>query len=137
MRGLGLYKPAPAAPVAPEDRGRPPAAERPARPDDLKLIWGVGPVFTLPASMMVLGGEGMLDCPFPTFLIEHEQGLVLVDTGFGVRDVEDPHGRLSRTLLALLAPDLRREMTAIYQIERGTTGILEPAPRNFARGPGF
>jgi glyoxylase-like metal-dependent hydrolase (beta-lactamase superfamily II) len=51
-------------------------------------------------------------------LVETDEGLVLVDTGFGVRDVDDPHGRLSRTFLALMAPDLRREMTAIYQIQR-------------------
>jgi len=51
-------------------------------------------------------------------LVETDEGLVLVDTGFGLRDVTDPTGRLSRTFLALLAPDLRREMTAIHQIER-------------------
>lgn len=51
-------------------------------------------------------------------LVETDEGLVLVDTGFGLRDVADPRGRLSRTFLALLAPDLREEMTAIRQIER-------------------
>lgn len=51
-------------------------------------------------------------------LVETNEGLVLVDTGFGLRDVADPHGRLSRTFLALLAPDLREETTAVRQIER-------------------
>lgn len=51
-------------------------------------------------------------------LVETQEGLVLVDTGFGLRDVADPRGRLSRTFLAMLAPDLRQEMTAIRQIER-------------------
>lgn len=51
-------------------------------------------------------------------LVETHEGLVLVDTGFGLRDVADPRGRLSRTFLAMLAPDLRQEMTAIRQIER-------------------
>jgi glyoxylase-like metal-dependent hydrolase (beta-lactamase superfamily II) len=51
-------------------------------------------------------------------LVEGPQGLVLVDTGFGLRDVDHPHSRLSRFFLALLAPDFRREMTALRQIER-------------------
>jgi glyoxylase-like metal-dependent hydrolase (beta-lactamase superfamily II) len=51
-------------------------------------------------------------------LVETDDGLVLVDTGFGLRDVADPRGRLSRTFLSLLAPDLREEMTAIRQIQR-------------------
>lgn len=51
-------------------------------------------------------------------LIETRRGLVLVDTGFGLRDVADPRSRLSRFFLALMEPDLREEMTAIRQIER-------------------
>lgn len=51
-------------------------------------------------------------------LVETQTGLVLVDTGFGLRDVADPKGRLSRFFLALLSPDFREEMTAARQIER-------------------
>lgn len=51
-------------------------------------------------------------------LVETDEGLVLVDTGFGLHDVQNPRGRLSRTFLTLLAPDLREEVTAIRQIER-------------------
>jgi glyoxylase-like metal-dependent hydrolase (beta-lactamase superfamily II) len=51
-------------------------------------------------------------------LIETARGLVLVDTGFGLRDVEYPASRLSRFFLLLMRPDFRREMTAIRQIER-------------------
>ena len=51
-------------------------------------------------------------------LIETEQGLVLVDTGFGLRDVANPHSRLSEFFLLLLSPDFREEMTAVRQIER-------------------
>jgi glyoxylase-like metal-dependent hydrolase (beta-lactamase superfamily II) len=50
-------------------------------------------------------------------LVETEQGLVLVDTGFGLLDVADPKSRLSRFFLALLRPDFRVQMTAIRQIE--------------------
>jgi glyoxylase-like metal-dependent hydrolase (beta-lactamase superfamily II) len=51
-------------------------------------------------------------------LIEGERGLTLVDTGFGLQDVANPRGRLSRFFLALLSPEFREEMTAVRQIER-------------------
>ncbi|CAM3582396.1 MBL fold metallo-hydrolase [Bordetella flabilis] len=44
-------------------------------------------------------------------------GLVLVDTGFGLRDVRDPRSRLSAFFLALLKPDFKESMTAVRQIE--------------------
>jgi glyoxylase-like metal-dependent hydrolase (beta-lactamase superfamily II) len=51
-------------------------------------------------------------------LVESEAGLILVDTGYGLRDVADPRSRLSRAFLALLRPELREEMTAVRQIQR-------------------
>jgi glyoxylase-like metal-dependent hydrolase (beta-lactamase superfamily II) len=51
-------------------------------------------------------------------LVETRDALVLVDTGLGLRDVADPRGRLSAFFLALLAPDLRAEMTAHAQVRR-------------------
>jgi glyoxylase-like metal-dependent hydrolase (beta-lactamase superfamily II) len=51
-------------------------------------------------------------------LLEAPGGLVLVDTGFGLRDVADPRSRLSTFFLALVSPDFREEMTARRQIER-------------------
>src|ERR1700712_2092722 len=50
-------------------------------------------------------------------LIETGQGLVLVDTGFGLQDVRNPRRRLSAFFLALLSPDFREDMTAIRQVE--------------------
>lgn len=58
--------------------------------------------------------RGMLCCH--CLLIETADGLVLVDTGFGLGDVRDPRGRLSHFFLALLSPDFREEMTAVRQI---------------------
>lgn len=49
-------------------------------------------------------------------LVETAAGLVLVDTGFGLRDVAHPRSRLSGFFLALLSPDFREEMTAARQI---------------------
>lgn len=51
-------------------------------------------------------------------LVETPQGLVLIDTGFGFRDVGDPHSRLSEFFLRLNSPDFKEELTAIRQIER-------------------
>lgn len=51
-------------------------------------------------------------------LLEHNDGLVLVDTGFGLKDVRAPHSRLNALFLAQMRPDLREDLTAIRQIER-------------------
>ncbi|HYF07252.1 MAG TPA: MBL fold metallo-hydrolase [Acetobacteraceae bacterium] len=50
--------------------------------------------------------------------IETDAGLVLIDTGFGLRDVAQPRTRLSGFFLALLSPEFREEMTARRQVER-------------------
>jgi glyoxylase-like metal-dependent hydrolase (beta-lactamase superfamily II) len=63
-----------------------------------------------------LGLRGRLACH--VLLVETADSLVLVDTGFGLNDVLHPRPRLSRFFLALLAPELRAEMTAIRQIRR-------------------
>lgn len=49
-------------------------------------------------------------------LIETDQGLVLIDTGYGTEDVAHPHPRLSVTFRALLNIRFRREETALHQI---------------------
>lgn len=59
--------------------------------------------------------RGRLTCH--CMLVETEQGLVLIDTGFGLRDVANPRSRLSKFFLALLAPDFREEFTALRQME--------------------
>ncbi|WP_345782105.1 MBL fold metallo-hydrolase [Xanthomonas campestris] len=60
--------------------------------------------------------RGHLDCH--CLLVETNAGLVLIDTGFGLRDVAEPRARLSAFFLALVKPDLREDMTAIRQIQR-------------------
>lgn len=59
--------------------------------------------------------RGHLTCH--CLLVETDSGLVLIDTGYGMRDVAHPKTRLSRAFLALLKPDLRPELTAIRQIQ--------------------
>jgi glyoxylase-like metal-dependent hydrolase (beta-lactamase superfamily II) len=60
--------------------------------------------------------RGRLTCT--CVLVETDAGLVLIDTGLGLRDVASPRTRLSRFFLGLLAPEFREEMTAIRQLER-------------------
>ncbi len=53
-----------------------------------------------------------------TLLLETDQELVLVDTGFGLEDVRNPRPRLSPFFLKMNRPRLNEEMTALRQIER-------------------
>jgi glyoxylase-like metal-dependent hydrolase (beta-lactamase superfamily II) len=50
-------------------------------------------------------------------LVETNDGLVLIDTGYGLKDVRKPFPRLSRPFAALLNIRLREEETAIRQVE--------------------
>ena len=59
--------------------------------------------------------RGRLACH--CLLVEAKDQLVLIDTGFGTRDVAQPRVRLSPFFRALVAPELREEMTAVRQIE--------------------
>jgi len=59
--------------------------------------------------------RGTLTCH--CLLVEAERELVLVDTGYGVADVEHPRSRLSPFFLFLLRPELREEMTAVRQVQ--------------------
>jgi glyoxylase-like metal-dependent hydrolase (beta-lactamase superfamily II) len=61
-------------------------------------------------------GRGQLACH--CLLVNTGRELVLVDTGLGTRDVENPRGRLSHFFLMLLHPDFREELTAFRQIQK-------------------
>lgn len=49
-------------------------------------------------------------------LVESDRGLILVDTGFGTRDVAQPGRRLSGFFRGLNNPQLRPEETAVAQV---------------------
>ncbi len=51
-------------------------------------------------------------------LVETAQGLVLVDTGFGIRDVERPYERLSPLFIHANRIQFDRRYTALHQVER-------------------
>ena len=51
-------------------------------------------------------------------LVETSQGLVLVDTGLGTSDVDDPGSSLPRPFRMVAAPVLDRAETAVHQVSR-------------------
>lgn len=61
------------------------------------------------------GPFGMIPCAAQ--LIETDEGLVLVDTGYGSEDVRHPHPRLSIAFRALLNIRFRMEETALHQVK--------------------
>lgn len=60
------------------------------------------------------GLHGVLTCH--CLLIETDRGLVLVDTGYGTKDVDHPHRRMSDFLMQLTRPQLRPDETAVAQV---------------------
>lgn len=48
------------------------------------------PNMTMQAEHMVVGLDGPIEIPLPAFLIEHDKGLIMVDTGFHPCVCEDP-----------------------------------------------
>jgi len=51
-------------------------------------------------------------------LVETDRGLVLIDTGFGLRDVQSPYSRLSPFFIHFNGIQFERKYTAIAQLER-------------------
>jgi len=51
-------------------------------------------------------------------LVETNQGLVLIDTGFGLRDVQSPYSRLSPFFIHFNGIQFDRKYTAIAQLEQ-------------------
>jgi glyoxylase-like metal-dependent hydrolase (beta-lactamase superfamily II) len=51
-------------------------------------------------------------------LIEGRDGLVLVDTGLGTGDIDDPQRRLSGMFMRVARPKLDRDQTALARVER-------------------
>ncbi len=78
------------------------------------------------ATMCPVGGRLYDGCSHGVFgrlvshclLLETSRGLVLVDTGIGLRDTLDPYPRLSRLYVDLLNVQLDPERTAVRQLRR-------------------
>ena len=61
------------------------------------------------------GLTGKLVCH--CLVIETAEGLVLVDTGYGVKDVRHTRGRITKPMMAMLNIQLRERDTALRQLE--------------------
>jgi glyoxylase-like metal-dependent hydrolase (beta-lactamase superfamily II) len=77
-------------------------------------------ISTCPLGGFIMDGRskslrGKLACH--CLLVETGDGLVLVDTGFGLNDVTEPRTRLSAFFRALVKPELREDLTAIRQLQ--------------------
>lgn len=76
--------------------------------------------FCPPAARLFNGRDGFsepgrLVCH--CLLIETNDGLVLVDTGLGIQDLQDPRARLGPTWTSLMRPEANPELSARHQIE--------------------
>lgn len=69
------------------------------------------------ASLLVDRGEPARGMVAHCLIVETNDGLVLVDTGFGTADCEDP-GRLGGAFHKLVRPRLAKDETALAQVER-------------------
>ena len=75
-----------------------------------------------PLARRLINGDGKLfergKMVCHVLLVEGRDGLTLVDTGYGLADLRAPAKRLGRAFLALTAPALREEETALRQVEK-------------------
>jgi N-acyl homoserine lactone hydrolase len=83
-----------------------------------RLIALDAPILNIPASMLLLGAEGMLACPFPCFLIEHPKGRVLLDTGMRAEAADDPVGTYGDVGANLLPDGFPRDLCVDRQLEK-------------------
>ena len=75
-----------------------------------------------PVCQKLINGQGSYLKPAKlichVLLIEHENKLVLVDTGFGLKDIAEPKTRLGAMFLQITRPKLERRETAYEQIKQ-------------------
>ncbi len=89
-----------------------------------RRLWALdGATFTIDSSILVVGAQGEVTIPVPSYLIEHPRGLVLFDTGIAPQAAEDPHavyGELADLINVEFTPEQRvdRQIEALgYRVE--------------------
>jgi glyoxylase-like metal-dependent hydrolase (beta-lactamase superfamily II) len=81
---------------------------------EAKRLWALdGATLTLDSGILVVGGQGQVTVPVPTFLIEHPRGLVLFDTGLVPDAATDPHA-----VYGALADDAQIAMTPEQRVDK-------------------
>jgi N-acyl homoserine lactone hydrolase len=82
-----------------------------------KRLWALeGGFLTEDRGKLVVGEGGVVTLPCPSFLIEHERGLVLIDTGLVPDAVDNPSG-VYGAMADELKISLRRDQCVDRQIE--------------------
>jgi glyoxylase-like metal-dependent hydrolase (beta-lactamase superfamily II) len=80
---------------------------------EARKLWALdGATFTLDSGLLVVGGQGEVTVPVPSFLIEHPRGLVLFDTGIVPDAVDDP-----RAVYGALADEIQMDFTAEQRVD--------------------
>jgi len=81
-------------------------------------LWPLaGASITLDSGLITMGHHGPLSVPIPTFLIEHDRGLVLFDTGLAPEAWNDPRS-VYGDLVDVFALDCPPENTLELQIQK-------------------
>lgn len=83
-----------------------------------KKLWSLpGAFFTLDKGLILLGHSGPIALPIPVFLIQHDRGLVLFDTGVATEAWDDPRGTYG-PLLDIFDLECPPENHLVRQLER-------------------
>lgn len=83
-----------------------------------KRLWPLGgATITLDLGLILLGGSGKVSLPIPCFLIQHDRGLVLFDTGIAPDAWDDPRA-VYGPLVDVFGIDCPPENTLVRQLER-------------------
>lgn len=111
-----------------------------ARSTNIRM-WGLdSPKMHIDAEHLVVGATGTVDIPLPAYLIEHEQGLVLFDTGMNPLVCEDPalvYGDRPETSMISGTPEQRidRQLAKLgYRPEDITHVVLSHTHSDHAGG---
>jgi N-acyl homoserine lactone hydrolase len=83
-----------------------------------RRMWALDcPTLTVEAVTLMYGLSGMMTIPMPSFLIEHEKGLVLFDTGIAPEAIDDPVACYGQELADALGMTSTPEQRLDRQIE--------------------
>ncbi|MFC7550463.1 N-acyl homoserine lactonase family protein [Plantactinospora sp. GCM10030261] len=106
-----------------------------------KRLWALDcPTFTMDRGILVVGGTGTVVVPIPSFVIQHEKGLVLFDTGIVPEAATDPsgvYGEMAEWLQMKFTPEQRldRQLTKLgFDVADITHVVLSHAHNDHSGG---
>lgn len=82
-------------------------------------LHGLGsPIVEAPKATLILGGEGEVEVALPCYLVEHERGAVLIDTGLDPAAADDATALYGEELGPLIAAGFEREHAVDAQLSK-------------------